>query len=61
MILTFIIQNLKTKDLGRLVIYTDVITSAMNVFSGHSLKHGLVVIAGRQTAGRGKAQNLFRT
>lgn len=54
-------QNLTTKELGRLVIYTDVITSTNNVIHGHFLRHGLVVIAARQTAGRGYTiSNFFR-
>ncbi|CAG7817407.1 unnamed protein product, partial [Allacma fusca] len=48
-------NNLTTKDLGRLVIYTDLITSTMNVFEDQSLKHGLVVVANRQTQGKGRA------
>lgn len=47
------LQNLTTKELGRLVVYTDVITSTMNVIHGHFLRHGLVVIAARQTSGKG--------
>ncbi len=52
-------QNLTTKELGRLVIYTDVITSTNNVIHGHFLRHGLVVIAARQTAGRGYKMSHF--
>ncbi|ODM94726.1 Biotin--protein ligase [Orchesella cincta] len=52
-------ENLTTKELGRLVIYTDVITSTMNVISGHFLRHGLVAIAGRQTSGRGRGKNVW--
>ncbi|CAL8133784.1 unnamed protein product [Orchesella dallaii] len=52
-------ENLTTRELGRLVIYTDVITSTMNVISGHFLRHGLVAIAARQTSGRGRGNNVW--
>jgi hypothetical protein len=54
-----LLQNLKTRDLGRLVIYTEVITTVMNVLNGHPMKHGLVVIARRQTSGRGASASHF--
>ncbi|CAG7722798.1 unnamed protein product, partial [Allacma fusca] len=52
-------NNLTTKDLGRLMIYTDLITSTMHVFEDHSLKHGLVVVANRQTQGKGRGNNVW--
>lgn len=46
-------QNLKTKELGRLVIYANAMTSSMDVVKGCQLHHGLVVIPRRQTQGQG--------
>ncbi|XP_035710567.1 biotin--protein ligase [Folsomia candida] len=52
-------ENLETKDLGRLIVYTDTLTSTTHVFGGPSIQHGLVVIARRQTRGRGRGQNVW--
>ncbi|XP_029053815.2 biotin--protein ligase isoform X3 [Osmia bicornis bicornis] len=52
-------ENLNTKDLGRLVIYADVMSSSMNVFNGHQLQHGLAVIVRQQTEGRGRGKNAW--
>ncbi|KAI4485519.1 hypothetical protein M0804_007024 [Polistes exclamans] len=52
-------ENLKTKDLGRLVIYADVLTSSMNVVNDHKIQHGLVVIPCQQTQGRGRSKNVW--
>lgn len=45
--------------MGRLVIYSDVLSSVMNVLTGRSLTHGLTVIAGQQTAGKGRGKNVW--
>ncbi|XP_078036590.1 holocarboxylase synthetase-like protein isoform X2 [Augochlora pura] len=50
-------ENLTTKELGRLVIYADVMTSSMDVVGGIELQHGLAVIPGQQTQGRGRSKN----
>ncbi|XP_047353177.1 biotin--protein ligase isoform X2 [Vespa velutina] len=52
-------ESLKTKDLGRLVIYADILTSSMNVVNGQKLQHGLVVIPYQQTQGRGRNKNVW--
>lgn len=49
-------ENLYTKELGRLVIYTDVLTSSMKAIDT-KLEHGLAVIARQQTHGRGRHNN----
>ncbi|XP_011882761.1 PREDICTED: biotin--protein ligase isoform X2 [Vollenhovia emeryi] len=49
-------DNLYTKDLGRLVIYVDVLTSSMNVIQT-PLEHGLTVIPRQQVKGRGRYSN----
>ncbi|KAL0117814.1 hypothetical protein PUN28_008894 [Cardiocondyla obscurior] len=49
-------ENLYTKELGRLVIYTDVLSSSMNVIQV-PLEHGLAVITRQQTNGRGRYSN----
>jgi len=46
------LQNLNTKELGRLVIYADVLTSSMYV-TENRLEHGLAVIPRQQTQGQG--------
>ncbi|KZC12067.1 Biotin--protein ligase [Dufourea novaeangliae] len=52
-------ENLTTKELGRLVIYADVMTSSMDVTDGHDLQHGLAVICRQQTQGRGRSKNTW--
>jgi biotin--protein ligase len=52
-------ENLKTRELGRLVIYADVLTSTNDALTGHSLRNGLVVIARRQTSARGRGKNIW--
>lgn len=47
---------MKTKDIGRLVLYTDVIASTQFPLS-KKLSHGFAVIARKQTRGRGRGQN----
>ncbi|XP_026672843.1 biotin--protein ligase [Ceratina calcarata] len=52
-------DSLKTSELGRLVIYADVMTSSMDVFNGHKLRHGLAVIVRQQTNGKGRGTNVW--
>ncbi|XP_011314628.1 biotin--protein ligase [Fopius arisanus] len=52
-------ENLSTKELGRLVIYGDVMTSSMHVVAGRQLHHGLVVIPRQQTQGQGRNKNIW--
>ncbi|XP_077264687.1 holocarboxylase synthetase-like protein [Temnothorax americanus] len=49
-------ENLYTKELGRLVIYADVLTSSMNAIDAR-LEHGLTVIPRQQADGRGRYSN----
>lgn len=53
------VQNLQSEVLGRLVIYSDVMTSSMNVLSGVSLQHGLTVVPRQQTSGVGRGGNVW--
>ena len=50
-------STLNTLRLGRVLLYVPVLTSSMAVFDGASLWDGMAVIAGRQTAGVGRAGN----
>ncbi|CAK9823781.1 Biotin--protein ligase [Anthophora retusa] len=52
-------ENLTSKELGRLVIYADVMTSSMDALSGLQLEHGLAVIVRQQTNGRGVSKNMW--
>ncbi|XP_021926967.1 biotin--protein ligase isoform X2 [Zootermopsis nevadensis] len=52
-------ENLQSEVVGRLVIYSDVMTSSMNVLSGVSLQHGLVVVPRQQTSGVGRGGNMW--
>lgn len=45
-------ETLETNEIGRLVLYSDVLTSSQFVLS-KKLKHGLVVITRQQTQGLG--------
>ncbi|KAF9411933.1 hypothetical protein HW555_009407 [Spodoptera exigua] len=49
-------DNLTSKHMGRLVVYSDVMSSTMHVTSG-PLAHGAGSVARRQAAGRGRAGN----
>ncbi|XP_067208574.1 biotin--protein ligase isoform X2 [Linepithema humile] len=51
-------DNLHTEKIGRLVIFSDVLTSSMDV-TGTKLEHGLAVIARQQTKGIGRAGNTW--
>lgn len=56
----FIFKLLKTKILGRTCLYFDVIASTHSVLEGcDSFPDGLVVIARRQTQGRGRSGNVW--
>ena len=50
-------SSLKTKYLGRSLIYIPVVNSTFDVLDGQSLMHGLAVITDRQLQGRGRGQN----
>ncbi|XP_046402996.1 biotin--protein ligase isoform X2 [Ischnura elegans] len=52
-------ENLQTESIGRLVIYSRILTSTMNVLSGPVLHHGLAVIATQQTEGKGRSSNVW--
>lgn len=47
---------MQTEEIGRLVLYADVLTSSQHILS-KKLSHGLVVIPGQQTGGTGRARN----
>ncbi|XP_026477706.1 biotin--protein ligase-like [Ctenocephalides felis] len=49
--------NLKSEHVGRLVIYSSVMTSSQDVLSGVKLQHGIVVIPRFQTKGSGRSAN----
>lgn len=53
------VQNLQSEVLGRLVIYSDVMTSSMNILSGVTLQHGLAVVPFQQTGGVGRSTNMW--
>ena len=50
-------SSLKTKHLGRSLIYIPIVNSTFDVLDGQSLMHGLAVITDRQLQGRGRGQN----
>ncbi|XP_012528696.1 biotin--protein ligase isoform X2 [Monomorium pharaonis] len=49
-------ENLYTKELGRLVIYTDILRSSMKAIDT-KLEHGLAVIPRQQSHGKGRYNN----
>ncbi|XP_044261348.1 biotin--protein ligase [Tribolium madens] len=49
-------DTLNTEDIGRLVIYADILTSTQHLLC-KKLRHGLVVIARQQTNGIGRSNN----
>ena len=53
------VQNLHSEVLGRLVIYSDVMTSSMHILSGVPLQHGLAVVPFQQTGGVGRSTNMW--
>ncbi|XP_049844585.1 biotin--protein ligase isoform X6 [Schistocerca gregaria] len=52
-------QALKTKVLGQVVLYTEVMTSSMDVLEGAELLDGLAVVTHRQTRGKGRSGNTW--
>ena len=50
-------SHLTTKSLGRNIIHVDLITSTMDLTTGELLESGIVVIADRQTSGKGRGPN----
>lgn len=50
-------QLLKTKEIGRLLIYIPIVTSSMDVLDKLTLRHGLVVIPKYQSNGSGRNKN----
>uniref|UniRef100_F6UEY9 Holocarboxylase synthetase n=1 Tax=Ornithorhynchus anatinus TaxID=9258 RepID=F6UEY9_ORNAN len=56
-------ENLRTKTLGKVVLFAEVTTSTMSLLDGLMLETpaemGLVAIAGRQTQGRGRGGNAW--
>ncbi|KAK9746642.1 Biotin protein ligase C terminal domain [Popillia japonica] len=51
-------ETLETEQIGRLVIYSDVMTSSQDVLS-HNLINGLAVIPRQQTKGLGRSGNVW--
>ncbi|XP_029679333.1 biotin--protein ligase [Formica exsecta] len=51
-------EMLQTKKLGQLVIYSDILTSSMDVMQNRMI-HGLAVIPRQQTQGRGRINNIW--
>ncbi|XP_063374680.1 biotin--protein ligase isoform X2 [Cydia amplana] len=54
-------DNLTSKELGRLVIYADTLTTTNAVTGGPPLAHGVAAVARRQTFGRGRGDNAWIT
>ncbi|XP_023706545.1 uncharacterized protein LOC111863940 isoform X3 [Cryptotermes secundus] len=52
-------ENLQSDVLGRLVIFSEVMTSSMDVLSGVPLQHGLAVVPCQQTHGVGRGENVW--
>ncbi|XP_031468522.1 biotin--protein ligase [Phasianus colchicus] len=56
-------QNLQTKKLGKIVLFTEVTTTTMNLLDGLMFKlpeeMGLIAIAVRQTQGKGRGGNVW--
>ncbi|KAL7289279.1 hypothetical protein TKK_0017213 [Trichogramma kaykai] len=52
-------ENLSTREIGRLVIYTDILTSTYDVVQDLELHHGLAVVSRLQTRGQGRGRNLW--
>lgn len=59
-IIKLIFQTLNTEKIGRMVIYSTVMTSSMDVLSNIKFGHGLVVISLKQTFGKGRNDNQVR-
>ncbi|KAI3373381.1 hypothetical protein L3Q82_021930, partial [Scortum barcoo] len=56
-------KNLKTNQLGRTLLYAEVVTSTMDLLEGLTLhlpkNVGLIVVAARQSQGRGRGRNAW--
>ncbi|XP_047988406.1 biotin--protein ligase [Leguminivora glycinivorella] len=52
-------DNLSSKELGRLVIYADMLTSTNAVTNGPPLAHGVAAVARRQSTGQGRGSNAW--
>ncbi|XP_068082947.1 biotin--protein ligase [Anabrus simplex] len=52
-------ENLHSDVLGRLVLYSEVMTSSMDVLAGTVLQHGLAVVPCQQTKGSGRGGNVW--
>ncbi|XP_063233773.1 biotin--protein ligase isoform X2 [Bacillus rossius redtenbacheri] len=52
-------ENLKTRALGRLLLFSELMTSTMDVFDGPPLHHGLAVVALQQVSGTGRGSNVW--
>lgn len=55
--LSFILQTLETREIGRLAIYAPIINSTMTLVTNLNMQNGLVVIGRKQTAGIGRQKN----
>lgn len=52
-------QNLQTKELGQIALFTEKITSCMDVICSPDLPNGFVVVALEQTEGIGRSGNVW--
>ncbi|KAJ9584247.1 hypothetical protein L9F63_021409 [Diploptera punctata] len=52
-------ENLQSEVIGRLLIYSEVMTSSMDVLAGSSLQHGLAVVPSCQLRGVGRGENVW--
>lgn len=50
-------DNLKSNNVGRLVIYAPIMTSSMHIINGLTLTNGIAVIPRRQTSAQGRTSN----
>lgn len=53
-------QNLTSRQIGRVVVYSDLLSSTMAI-TGTGLAHGVACVARRQAAGRGRQGNVWLT
>ncbi|KAI8437568.1 hypothetical protein MSG28_011859 [Choristoneura fumiferana] len=53
-------DNLTSTSLGRLVVYSDVLTTTNAVTRNVPLAHGVACVARRMTSGQGRGQNVWR-
>ncbi|XP_065202464.1 biotin--protein ligase [Planococcus citri] len=52
-------ENLKTEQIGRLVIYSEIMTSSLDILTGPTLDHGFVAVSRQQTQGIGRGGNAW--